>query len=86
MAGPVEANNPEETAGDQAARHRVLIAAAVAALFGEHASILGIHAAETGSPAEWTRHGRASLQNSHRLEWTLAARSLARHDPGAFKR
>lgn len=86
MAGPAAANNPEEASGEQAARHRVIIAAAVAAMFGENARILAIYAADKGSPAEWTRHGRASLQNSHTLEWALAARSLAGHDPGAIKR
>ncbi len=58
---------------------RVLIAAAVAALLGPGARILGI--------AEWIRQGRAVEQRSHQTRRNRGGvRTLARTDPGAKRR
>jgi hypothetical protein len=46
--------------------HRVLIAAAVAAVCGENARILGIAPAEVKARNAWTIAGRINLQSSHR--------------------
>ncbi len=66
-------------------RHRVLIAAAVAAVVGPGARILGIMPA-SAEPAAWTRSGRAAIHGSH--NWSRgssAIRSLASSGPGAMK-
>ncbi|HVX66790.1 MAG TPA: hypothetical protein VHA11_09325 [Bryobacteraceae bacterium] len=64
-------------------RHRVLIAAAVAAVCGENARILGIAPARSTRNA-WTVAGRVTIHRSHRPSGTPgSARLLAKQDPGA---
>jgi hypothetical protein len=68
-------------------RQRVLIAAAVAAVCGEHARILGIAPAAAATRNAWTLAGRITIHNSHRPSGTPgSARLLAKQDPGANRK
>ena len=46
---------------------RVVIAAAVAAVVGSHATIRGIRAASGRGEGSWLREGRLAIQGSRRL-------------------
>jgi hypothetical protein len=51
-------------------RHRILIAAAVAAVCGPAARVLSIKPSvrsAAASPSAWTRQGRIAVQSSHSL-------------------
>jgi len=48
-------------------RDRVIIAAAVAALFGRRAAIRQVRAIADDSGSDWTREGRLAIQTSHRM-------------------
>ena len=47
-------------------RDRVIIAAAVAALFGRRAAVRQVRAVADGE-SEWMREGRVAIQTSHRM-------------------
>ncbi len=61
---------------------RVLIAAAVAALFGESARVRRVRAIPGREQGEWLREGRLSIQSSHSRGAPLArmARNLGTRD------
>jgi len=56
--------------------HRVIIAAAVATLFGGVAEIREIHAVPEHAPGSWVRQGRTAIQTSHGVAPLVAAGSL----------
>jgi hypothetical protein len=60
----MEANSQE---AEQKRRDRVVIAAAVAAVFGQRASIRAIRAVPGHAEGEWMREGRLSVQAAHRM-------------------
>ncbi|MGE5644734.1 MAG: hypothetical protein ACM336_02970 [Acidobacteriota bacterium] len=63
--------------------HLAIIAATVAAVCGERASILEIVPAGNA----WGRSGRVAIHNSHRMPGRDGVRRLlARQDPGAKKK
>ncbi len=65
-------------------RHLVLIAAAVGAVCGENARILGIAPAGQPRADAWTRSGRATIHNSHRPgRRSGIERAVAKAHPGA---
>jgi hypothetical protein len=51
-------------------RHKIVIAAAVAAVCGEGAVIRGIR--RVTGPGSWTRHGRQNMQRTHDPDDPLA--------------
>jgi len=74
---------PETTARIEH-RHLVLVVAAVAAVCGENARILGIVPAVATAGNAWTHAGRLSIQGSHRTgRPAFALRTLAKPYPGA---
>jgi hypothetical protein len=64
-----EANSPD---AEQKRRDRVVIAAAVAAVFGRRASIRAIRPVPGHAEGEWMREGRLAVQTSHRMPAPLA--------------
>jgi hypothetical protein len=61
----------EENEIEQWRRDRVIIASAVAALFGAPATIRRIRAVPGHHKGAWTREGRLAVQNSHRMPAAL---------------
>jgi hypothetical protein len=55
--------------------HRVIIAAAVTALFGGQADIREIRTIQEHAPGSWVRAGRMAIQASHRVAPLVAAGS-----------
>jgi hypothetical protein len=67
--------------------HRVLIAAAVAAVCGANARILGVVPVEAAARNQWGRLGRIAIHGSHSLPRKDGiTRLLAKQDPGARKK
>jgi hypothetical protein len=67
--------------------HLALIAAAVAAVCGKGASILGIAPVETAVENAWGRSGRIAIHDSHRMPGRGGiARQVAKQNPGATKK
>jgi hypothetical protein len=67
--------------------HLAIIAAAVAAVCGDGAHILGIVPVEARAANAWGRSGRMAIHNSHRMPRRDGiARLLAKQDPGATNR
>ena len=60
----MEANSPD---AEQKRQDRVVIAAAVAAVFGPRASIRGVRAVPGHAEGEWMREGRLAVQTAHRM-------------------
>jgi hypothetical protein len=66
-------------------RHRVLIAATVAAVYGNNARVLGIVPAAADVRGSWARAGREAIHNSHQPSGQAGtARLLEKKNPGAL--
>jgi hypothetical protein len=67
--------DPERDRQSEQQQDRVVIAAAIAALFGRPAAIRHITGVPGHGPEAWTREGRLAIQRSHGMPAPLIRRA-----------